>query len=182
MNKYGLASPWRDMYFRFDALISTVAFLPSFLFAQLTELNLMTYDFHGSWNDETGVNSPLYDQEGSPSFSVHGERRRFSAAGRWFIVSLFALRFILLFHPRLRCKLVRKGSRERKDEHWVCEYFSFMSRSASRVINTVLILTNAFARSRFTGDRLRKQRICINATRAMTGFGSKTRVCLSVSQ
>ena len=33
---------------------------------------VMTYDFHGSWNDKTGVNAPLYDQEGSPEFSVHG--------------------------------------------------------------------------------------------------------------
>ena len=38
----------------------------------LTELNLMTYDFHGSWNDKTGVNAPLYDQNDSPDFSVHG--------------------------------------------------------------------------------------------------------------
>ena len=32
----------------------------------------MTYDFHGSWNEKSGVNAPLYDQEGSPQYSVHG--------------------------------------------------------------------------------------------------------------
>lgn len=37
----------------------------------LTELNLMTYDFHGSWNAKTGINAPLYDMDGSPEFSVH---------------------------------------------------------------------------------------------------------------
>ncbi|KAL7473604.1 hypothetical protein ACHAXS_014064 [Conticribra weissflogii] len=41
----------------------------------LDELNLMTYDFHGAWDNITGVNAPLYDQaEGDPEpgWSVHG--------------------------------------------------------------------------------------------------------------
>lgn len=41
----------------------------------LSELNLMTYDFHGSWNTETGSNAPLYDQgygDPTPRWSVHG--------------------------------------------------------------------------------------------------------------
>ena len=44
-----------------------------FLFWKLTDFNLMTYDFHGSWNNKSGVNAPLYDQEGSPAFLVHGK-------------------------------------------------------------------------------------------------------------
>jgi chitinase len=47
----------------------------------LTELNLMTYDFHGSWNPTTGVNAPLYDQEGSAEFSVHGCVENWLAGG-----------------------------------------------------------------------------------------------------
>jgi chitinase len=40
----------------------------------LTELNLMTYDFHGSWESVTGVNSPLYDgrNDPEPGWSVDG--------------------------------------------------------------------------------------------------------------
>ncbi len=37
----------------------------------LDELNLMTYDFHGTWNPNTGANAPLYDMDGSPDLSVH---------------------------------------------------------------------------------------------------------------
>ncbi|KAL7442529.1 hypothetical protein ACHAXH_009809 [Discostella pseudostelligera] len=40
----------------------------------LTEFNLMTYDFHGSWDTTTGVNSPLYDgpNDPEPGWSVDG--------------------------------------------------------------------------------------------------------------
>ncbi|EED95478.1 hypothetical protein THAPSDRAFT_268366 [Thalassiosira pseudonana CCMP1335] len=41
----------------------------------LTELNLMTYDFHGMFN------APLYDMEGSPDFSVHGCVQNWMKAG-----------------------------------------------------------------------------------------------------
>ena len=47
----------------------------------MTEFNLMTYDFHGSWNPTTGVNAPLYDQPGSLDFSVHGCVKNWLAGG-----------------------------------------------------------------------------------------------------
>lgn len=47
----------------------------------LTELNLMTYDFMGSWNPTTGANAPLYDMDGHPEFSVHGCVENWKAGG-----------------------------------------------------------------------------------------------------
>jgi chitinase len=46
----------------------------------LTEFNLMTYDFHGSWEDKTGINSPLYDPADA-DLSVDGCVRNWMAAG-----------------------------------------------------------------------------------------------------
>lgn len=47
----------------------------------LDELNLMTYDFHGTWNNVTGANAPLYDMEGSPDLSVHSCVELWKAGG-----------------------------------------------------------------------------------------------------
>jgi len=53
--------------------------------AVLSELNLMTYDFHGTWDDLVGVNAPLYDQPDdgfySPEYSVHGCVERWVSEG-----------------------------------------------------------------------------------------------------
>jgi len=37
----------------------------------LSELNLMTFDFHGVWDAVVGHNAPLYDQESSPDYSAN---------------------------------------------------------------------------------------------------------------
>jgi len=49
----------------------------------LTEFNLMSYDFHGAWDTNTGVNSPLYDQASDPEagWSVDGCVKNWVARG-----------------------------------------------------------------------------------------------------
>lgn len=37
----------------------------------LSEMNLLTFDFHGTWDDVVGINSPLYDPK-SPEHSANG--------------------------------------------------------------------------------------------------------------
>lgn len=46
----------------------------------LTEFNLMTYDFHGSWDQETNVNAPLYDPNDA-DLSVDGCVKNWMEAG-----------------------------------------------------------------------------------------------------
>jgi chitinase len=48
----------------------------------LTEINIMTYDFHGSWDPTTGVNAPLYPQGWGPTdFDVSSCVRNWMNAG-----------------------------------------------------------------------------------------------------
>lgn len=46
----------------------------------LTEFNLMTYDFHGSWEQETNINAPLYDPNDA-DLSVDGCVKNWMEAG-----------------------------------------------------------------------------------------------------
>ena len=103
------------------SLLSSLAFITH---EKLTELNLMTYDFHGTWNEKTGVNAPLYDQTNSSRF--------------WFMVDTFIATCPLLYPMQLNTsnqhlvsavitksrlceQLARRRSTEGKNKHWICK-------------------------------------------------------------
>jgi chitinase len=48
----------------------------------LSEINVMTYDFHGSWDPTTGVNAPLYPQGWGPTdFDINSCVKNWQTAG-----------------------------------------------------------------------------------------------------
>ena len=47
----------------------------------VTEMNLMTYDFHGTWEDQSGVNAPLFDEKSRNEYSVDGCVQRWIKEG-----------------------------------------------------------------------------------------------------
>lgn len=51
----------------------------------LTEMNLFSFDMHGTWDDKVGVNAPLYDQDPkkfkSPGYSLDGCVARYLGDG-----------------------------------------------------------------------------------------------------
>ena len=65
----------------------------------LSELNLMTYDYHGAWDALTGINAPMFDQgwgDKTKRWSVHGCVNTYVERG----VSLHQMNIGLPFYGR----------------------------------------------------------------------------------
>ena len=95
----------------------------------------MTYDLHGSWNDKSSVsnNAPLYDQVGSPVFSVHGRYRTFILLYH-VVLSIRFLISVSCFLSQVVRTIGWKEEHQGKNKHWICKCHSFRLSLAVEVI------------------------------------------------